>query len=76
MWYNCPCEVNSMNLIDAKTLLERRRIPYRTVQYENETEYWHHLMPFPRMTRFISLIPVKLVTWFSVTYWGSRMYSS
>ena len=50
MWYNCPCEVNSMNLIDAKTLLERRRIPYRTVQYENETEYWHHLMPFPRMT--------------------------
>ena len=47
MWYNRPQEVNSMNLIDAKTLLEERRIPYRATQYENEAEYWGHLMPFP-----------------------------
>lgn len=36
-----------MNLIDAKALLEKRRIPYHTAQYESEAEYWQHLMPFP-----------------------------
>lgn len=37
-----------MNLIDAKTLLEKRRIPYHISQYESETEYFRHLMAFPR----------------------------
>lgn len=37
-----------MNLNDAKTLLEKHRIPYHMAQYESEAAYWHHLMPFPR----------------------------
>lgn len=37
-----------MNLIDAKTLLEKRRIPYHMTQYESEAEYFRHLMAFPR----------------------------
>ncbi|MBR6595634.1 MAG: hypothetical protein IKK72_03550 [Oscillospiraceae bacterium] len=37
-----------MNLIDAKTLLEKRRIPYHMTQYEGETEYFRHLTAFPR----------------------------
>lgn len=37
-----------MNLNDAKTLLEKRRIPYHMARYESEAEYWQHLMPFPR----------------------------
>ena len=37
-----------MNLIDAKTLLEKRRIPYHMTQYESETEYFRHLTAFPR----------------------------
>ena len=36
-----------MTLTDAKMLLEKRRIPYQTAQYENEADYWRHLMPFP-----------------------------
>jgi len=36
-----------MNLIDAKTLLEKRRIPYHTAQYESEAEYWQHISRFP-----------------------------
>ncbi len=36
-----------MTLLEAKTLLERRRIPYQTAQYENEAEYWKHCTPFP-----------------------------
>lgn len=36
-----------MTLLEAKTLLERKRIPYQTAQYENEADYWRHLMPFP-----------------------------
>ena len=31
-----------MTLIEAKTLLEQRRIPYQTAQYESEAEYWKH----------------------------------
>ena len=37
-----------MTLTEAKTLLERRRIPYQTAQYEDEAAYWRHLIPFPR----------------------------
>ena len=47
LWYNCPHEVNAMTLLEAKTLLERRRIPYQTAQYENEAAYFRHLSPFP-----------------------------
>lgn len=36
-----------MTLLEAKTLLERKRIPYQTAQYENEADYWRHLMPCP-----------------------------
>ncbi len=36
-----------MTLTEAKTLLEKRRIPYQTAQYEDEAAYWRHLMPFP-----------------------------
>lgn len=36
-----------MTLTEAKTLLEKRRIPYQTAQYEDEGAYWRHLMPFP-----------------------------
>lgn len=36
-----------MTLIEAKTMLEKRRIPYQTAQYENEGEYCRHLTPFP-----------------------------
>lgn len=36
-----------MTLTEAKTLLERSRIPYHTAQYENEAEYWRHCMTFP-----------------------------
>lgn len=36
-----------MTLTDAKTLLERKRIPYQTAQYEDEAAYWRHCMPFP-----------------------------
>jgi hypothetical protein len=38
-----------MTLIEAKTLLERHRIPYQTAQYESEGEYWKHCTPFPDM---------------------------
>ena len=38
-----------MTLNEAKTFLERNRIPYQTAQYENEAEYWRHCMPFPYM---------------------------
>ena len=47
MCYNRPQEVNNMTLTEAKTLLERKRIPYQTAQYENEAEYWRHCMPYP-----------------------------
>ena len=40
-----------MNLIDAKTLLEKRRIPYHISQYENEAEYWKHIMPCPDLSQ-------------------------
>ena len=36
-----------MTLTEAKTLLEKKRIPYQTAQYEDEDAYWRHLMPFP-----------------------------
>jgi hypothetical protein len=36
-----------MTLNEAKTFLERNRIPYQTAQYEKEAEYWHHCMPYP-----------------------------
>ena len=36
-----------MTLTDAKILLEKRGIPYQTVQYEDEAAYWRHLMRFP-----------------------------
>ena len=38
-----------MTLLEAKTLLERRRIPYQTAQYENEAAYFRHLAPFPHV---------------------------
>ena len=38
-----------MTLTDAKTLLEKRRIPYHMAQYENEAEYLQHLMTFPNL---------------------------
>lgn len=37
-----------MTLTDAKILFDKRRIPYRTVRYENEADYWRHLMSCPR----------------------------
>lgn len=36
-----------MTLTEAKTMLEKRRIPYQTAQYESEAEYIRHLMPSP-----------------------------
>ena len=36
-----------MTLTEVKTMLERRRIPYQTAQYEDEAAYWRHLMHFP-----------------------------
>lgn len=36
-----------MNLNDAKALLEKRRIPYHMAQYEDEADYWRHIMPCP-----------------------------
>lgn len=36
-----------MTLIEAKILLEKRRIPYQTAQYESEADYLRHCMPFP-----------------------------
>lgn len=47
LWYNCPHEVNAMTLIDAKTMFEKRRIPYQTARYESEADYFRHLTPFP-----------------------------
>ena len=38
-----------MTLTDAKMLLEKRRIPYQTAQYENEADYFRHLAPFPNL---------------------------
>ena len=35
-----------MTLSEAKLLLEKRCIPYRIAQYENQTEYYLHLSPF------------------------------
>ena len=46
LWYNRPQEVNVMTLTEAKILLEKRRIPYQTAQYENEGAYYRHLTPF------------------------------
>ena len=50
-----------MTLTEAKTLLERRRIPYQTAQYEDEAAYWRHLMTFPytrsaRKCKIIALV--------------------
>lgn len=36
-----------MTLTEAKSLLERKRIPYQTAQYEDEAAYVRHCMPFP-----------------------------
>lgn len=36
-----------MTLTEAKMLLEKHRIPFEIVQYENEAAYWHHTTPFP-----------------------------
>ena len=36
-----------MTLNEAKVMLQRRRIPYHTAQYESEAAYWRHLMTFP-----------------------------
>ena len=47
LWYNRPQEVNEMTLLEAKTLLERSRIPYQTARYESEADYFRHLSPFP-----------------------------
>lgn len=47
LWYNRPQEVNDMTLLEAKTLLERSRIPYQTARYESEADYFRHLSPFP-----------------------------
>ena len=47
LWYNRPQEVNDMTLLEAKTMLERRRIPYQTARYEKEADYFRHLSPFP-----------------------------
>ena len=47
-----------MTLNDAKVLLERKRIPYRTAQYESEAEYLRHLMPSP----YIQNVPKYKVT--------------
>lgn len=45
--YNLPQEVSAMTLLEAKILLERKRIPYQTAQYENEAAYWRHCTSFP-----------------------------
>ena len=47
LWYNRPQEVNEMTLLEAKTLLERSRIPYQTARYESKADYFRHLSPFP-----------------------------
>ncbi len=36
-----------MTLTDAKILLEKRRIPYQTAQYEDQAAYYRHLALFP-----------------------------
>ena len=50
-----------MTLNEAKTLLERRRIPYHTAQYENEAEYWLHIMPCPDLSQAGSCKVIALV---------------
>ena len=36
-----------MTLTDGKILMEKHRIPYQTVQYENQEAYYRHLALFP-----------------------------
>ena len=50
-----------MTLTEAKTLLERKRIPYQTAQYESEAAYWLHLMPFPDLSQAGSCKVIALV---------------
>jgi hypothetical protein len=50
-----------MTLLEAKTMLERRQIPYETAQYENEAEYFCHLMPFPYLKNAESCQVIALV---------------
>ena len=50
-----------MTLIEAKTLLEQRRIPYQTAQYESEAEYWKHCTPFPDIKNARSCQVIALV---------------
>lgn len=50
-----------MTLIEAKTMLERRRIPYQTAQYESEGEYYRHLTPFPNLKNAGSCRVIALV---------------
>lgn len=50
-----------MNLIDAKALLEKRRIPYHIAQYENEAAYWRHISLFPDLSQAVSCRTIALV---------------
>lgn len=50
-----------MNLIDAKALLEKRRIPYHTAQYEDEADYWQHISLFPDLGQAGSCRVIALV---------------
>ena len=36
-----------MTLDDAKVLLNENNISFEVTEYENEKEYWHHIMLFP-----------------------------
>ena len=50
-----------MTLNEAKVMLERRRIPYHTAQYETEAEYFRHLSPFPYLKNARSCKVIALV---------------
>lgn len=50
-----------MTLNDAKVLLERKRIPYRTAQYESEAEYWRHISRFSDLSQAGSCRTMALV---------------
>ena len=50
-----------MTLLEAKVLLERKRIPYQMAQYENEADYFRHLTPFPYLKNAGSCKVIALV---------------
>ena len=50
-----------MTLSEAKVMLEKRRIPYQTAQYENQAEFYLHLSPFSTIAHAKSCKVIALV---------------